>query len=166
LSTVRAIRESLHRKSLASARQRAALGRVLGLSETDVLAVQHLARAGRMTPGQLGRLLALTSGGTTALVQRLERAGHLVREPHPSDRRSVYVRLTPAIARRASESLAPLVEEVERLAGELPAKDREVVARFLAQVADAGERHADELAIAAANGERELSALALPALWA
>jgi DNA-binding MarR family transcriptional regulator len=160
------IRESLHRKSLASARQRAALGRVLGLSDTDVLAVQHLARAGRMTPGELGRQLQLTSGGTTALVQRLERAGHLFREPHPTDRRSVLVRLTPEIGRRASESVAPLVEEVERLAAALPEDQRAVVATFLAQVADAGERHADALARAAADGERDASPLELPALWA
>jgi DNA-binding MarR family transcriptional regulator len=166
LSTTRTIRESLHRKSLASARQRAALGRVLGLSDTEVLAVQHLARAGRMTPGELGRQLQLTSGGTTALVQRLERAGHLVREPHPTDRRSVLVRLTPEISRRASKSVAPLVAEVERLAAALPKDQRAVVARFLADVADAGERHADALARTAAEGERDVSPLELPALWA
>jgi predicted transcriptional regulator len=57
------IRASLNRKALASARQRAALSRVLGLQESDVLAIQHLARAGRLTSTQLGSMLGLSSRG-------------------------------------------------------------------------------------------------------
>jgi hypothetical protein len=45
------IRSALHRKALADARQRAALARRLGLTDSEVLAVQHLARAGELTPG-------------------------------------------------------------------------------------------------------------------
>ena len=166
MTAARTIREALHRKSLASARQRAVLGRILGITDTDVLAVQYLARAGRMTPGELGRLLSLTSGGTTALVQRLERAGHVVREPHPTDRRSVLVRLSPELARRATEMLAPLVEDIERLAAELPDDQQRAAARFLGYVADAAERRADELARAAAGGDRDVSDVAVPGVWA
>jgi hypothetical protein len=54
------IRAALHRKALADARQRAALARRLGLTDSKVLAVQHLARAGELTPGQLGALLQLS----------------------------------------------------------------------------------------------------------
>src|SRR3954451_24494009 len=77
------IRAALHRKALADARQRAALARRLGLTDSEVLAVQHLARAGELTPGQLGGLLQLSSAGTTGLVRRLERAGHVTRHAHP-----------------------------------------------------------------------------------
>ena len=59
------IRSALHRKALADARQRAALARRLGLTDSEVLAVQHLAREGELTPGHLGALLQLSSGGTT-----------------------------------------------------------------------------------------------------
>jgi DNA-binding MarR family transcriptional regulator len=160
------IRESLHRKALASARQRTVLGRVLGLADTDVLAVQYLARAGRMTPGELGRLLGLTSGGTTALVQRLERAGHLRRDPHPSDRRSVLIRLTPEIGRRASDALAPMVAAIDELAGELSQDHRAAVASFLERVATETERHADELARRALERDREPDGSVVPGLWA
>ena len=71
------IRAALNRKALADARHLAALARQLGLTETEVLAVQHLARAGELTPGQLGTQLHLSSGGTTAVVHRLKRAGHI-----------------------------------------------------------------------------------------
>jgi DNA-binding MarR family transcriptional regulator len=68
------LRQLLNRKDLAGARQRAALGRSFGVTENEILALAHLARHGVLTPSALGRLLALSSGGATTLVQRLERA--------------------------------------------------------------------------------------------
>ena len=40
--------------------------------------------------------LELTVGGTSQAVDRLEARGHCVRRPHPNDRRSSIVELTPA----------------------------------------------------------------------
>src|ERR671935_3121788 len=125
------IRAALHRKALADARQRAALARRLGLTDSEVLAVQHLARAGELTPGQLGTLLQLSSGGTTGLIHRLERAGHVSRYANPRDKRSTVLRLTPAIADWASEAWAPFVAEIGTLAAALSAAEQEVVRRFL-----------------------------------
>jgi DNA-binding MarR family transcriptional regulator len=111
-----------------------------------VLAVQHLARAGELTPGQLGALLQLSSGGTTGLIQRLQRAGHVSRHANTRDRRSVVVRLTPAITDWAADAWAPYVAEVDALAAELSHADRDLVRRFLEGAADAAERHAERLA--------------------
>jgi DNA-binding MarR family transcriptional regulator len=160
------IREQLLRQALASARQRAVLGRLLGVSESDVLALQHLARAERLTPGQLGDLLQLTSGGTTALVHRLERHGHVVREPHPTDGRSTLIAPTPAIAERATESLSPLVREIDRLAAQLSDGERLAVGRFLTAVADAGERHVDELLRRVRDDRADDHGVATPEPWA
>ena len=161
-----AIREAINRKELAATRQRSALARLLGLSESDVLAIQHLAVAGRLTPSQLGSMLGMTSGGATALVQRLEREGFVAREPHPRDRRSARLRLTPDIERQAGEALAPLVEAIDDLVDRLPAGDRRMLTRFLAAVADAGERHADELARQADAAAQPVAGSPVPALWA
>jgi DNA-binding MarR family transcriptional regulator len=160
------IRAALHRKALADARQRAALARRLGLTDSEVLAVQHLARAGELTPGRLGSLLQLSSGGTTGLIQRLQRAGHVSRHAHPHDRRSVVVRLTPGIAAWAAEAWAPFVAELDGLAAELGDEEREVVRRFLEATADAAERHADRLAGDAEASAQDALAVPLPALWA
>jgi DNA-binding MarR family transcriptional regulator len=160
------IRAALHRKALADARQRAALARRLGLTDSEVLAVQHLARAGELTPGQLGTLLQLSSGGTTGLIHRLQRAGHVSRQAHPRDRRSAVVRLTPAIAAWAAEAWAPFVAEVDALAAALSPAEREVVRRFLEGAADAAERHADRLVRDADATAHDALAVPLPALWA
>src|SRR3954468_22781807 len=121
------IRAALHRRALADARQRAALARRLRLTESEVLAIQHLARAGELTPGQLGGLLQLSSGGTAGLIQRLQRAGHVSRHPHAHDRRSVVVRLTPTIAGWATDAWAPFVAEIDSLVEALAVDEREVV---------------------------------------
>jgi DNA-binding MarR family transcriptional regulator len=160
------IRAALHRKALADARQRAALARRLGLTDSEVLAVQHLARAGELTPGQLGALLQLSSGGTTGLIHRLQRAGHVSRHPHPRDRRSAVVRLTPAIATWATEAWAPFVAEIDARASGLSEGEREVVRRFLEGAAEAAERHADRLVRDADASAHDALAVPLPALWA
>jgi DNA-binding MarR family transcriptional regulator len=160
------IRAALYRKALADARQRAALARRLGLTESEVLAVQHLARAGELTPGQLGALLQLSSGGTAGLLARLQRAGHVSRHAHPHDRRSAVIRLTPAIARWASEAWAPFVAEVDALAAALPTAEQEALRRFLEATADAAERHADRLVRDADASAHDALAVPLPALWA
>ena len=160
------IRAALHRKALADARQRAALARRLGLTESEVLAVQHLARAGELTPGQLGGLLQLSSGGTTGLVHRLERAGHVTRHAHPHDRRSAVVRLTPAIAAWATEAWAPFVAELDALVEAMAPDEREVVRRFVDGTAQAAERHADRVVRDADASAHDALAVPLPALWA
>jgi DNA-binding MarR family transcriptional regulator len=69
----------------------------IGRPEFDVLAT--LRRAGepyRLSPGALAASMMLSTGGTTARLDRLEKAGLIERAPSPADRRSVLVRLTSA----------------------------------------------------------------------
>lgn len=69
---------------------------VRGLNETDLRLVFFLGvnTCGGVTPKQAGEYLELSTGAVTSLVDRLERRGHLERQPNPSDRRSVLVQLT------------------------------------------------------------------------
>ncbi|WP_433333873.1 MarR family winged helix-turn-helix transcriptional regulator [Spirillospora sp. CA-294931] len=81
----------------------------LGLTyaEFDVLAA--LRRAGapyRLKPSELSRALLLTSGGTSNVLQRLTKAGHVAREANTGDARSRYVHLTPQGLAQAEKALA------------------------------------------------------------
>ena len=58
----------------------------MGLTHNEVLTLQHFARAGKLTPGQLAALLQLSFGGTAALLQRLQQSGHISRHTSPRDR--------------------------------------------------------------------------------
>ncbi|MBO2463783.1 MarR family winged helix-turn-helix transcriptional regulator [Actinomadura violacea] len=72
----------------------AALG--LTYAEFEVLTV--LNRAGepyRLRPSELTRSAFLTSGGTSNVLQRLQKAGYIEREANAGDARSRFVQLTP-----------------------------------------------------------------------
>src|SRR3954467_1126527 len=71
-----------------------------GLNRTDVralVAIMDAARAGRpVTAGALGAAVELSSASVTALVDRLERAGHVRRVRDEADRRRVVLEMSPA----------------------------------------------------------------------
>ena len=156
---------SFRRHALADARLRRVLARRLALTDSEVLAVQYLARVRALTPGQLAALLQLSSGGTTGLIQRLHGAGHISRQVHPSDRRSVLLRLTPATLNLAADSWAPLVAEIEAAALALLEEQQLAVNQFLQRTADVAERDAERLSRDADASTQDALAVAPSALW-
>ena len=89
---------------LMKAQQRA-LGTIEGLLKTaglpplawyDVLWALRRAPRRRLRMGALVEEVALSRTGLTRLVDRIEQAGLLRREPAPEDRRGSYVVITPA----------------------------------------------------------------------
>ncbi|WP_431047737.1 MarR family winged helix-turn-helix transcriptional regulator [Roseateles sp. L2-2] len=80
-----------------------------------------------LTMRELSQRLMVTGGNVTGITDQLEAEGHVVREPHPSDRRSVTVRLTPA-GRRQFKRMAATHEGwiVELLAGWPPEQKTQV----------------------------------------
>lgn len=160
------IRELLHRKGLAGSRHRSAVARLLGLTDTEMAALTHLAYRGNLTPGQLGRLLFLTSGGVSALTQRMDRAGHVERQPHPRDGRSTVLTPSASVLEEAEEHYAELTEELDRAAARLSASERAVIGRFMDEVVAIAERHAEAAATKAGEAERVVTGVPSPGLWA
>ncbi|MBA8973961.1 MULTISPECIES: MarR family winged helix-turn-helix transcriptional regulator [Streptomyces] len=73
-----------------------ALADRLGLHPTDLQCLNLLTlEGGPVTTGRIAELTGLTTGSATRLVDRLERAGHVVRERDPDDRRLVLVATVP-----------------------------------------------------------------------
>jgi len=60
---------------------------------------------GSMRVGDLARALRVTVGGTSKLVDRVERTGLIAREPDPDDRRASRVALTTAGKRRLTAAV-------------------------------------------------------------
>jgi DNA-binding MarR family transcriptional regulator len=61
--------------------------------------------------------MAITVGGTSKLVDRIEAAGHCRRRPNPDDRRSSTIELTAAGRRLLAKASKVFDEELERLLG-------------------------------------------------
>ena len=85
---------SLRALILAGERYRQAISDHVGLGITETQAVSYLTVHGDRGQNELAADLGLSSGASTALVDRLERQGIAERYPHPSDRRRTLVRLT------------------------------------------------------------------------
>jgi len=68
-----------------------------GLSGADALVITVVSRAAgqRATPAQVSEVLDRSSGGTSLALDRLERTGLVRRVSDGSDRRRVWVELTP-----------------------------------------------------------------------
>jgi len=73
-----------------------------GLNTTDMECLRLLFFKGVASPSELARHTGLTSGATTAMLDRLEKAGFLERRPNPDDRRGTLI----APAESASEKVA------------------------------------------------------------
>jgi DNA-binding MarR family transcriptional regulator len=121
-----------------------------GLHPTDwaaLLAVMQGDRAGTpLTPGELGDRLGMSSGATTAVVDRLERAGHVRRVRDERDRR----RLTLHRAENAPALLAaffdPLDAAMDAILLGYTAMELATVQRFLTDAVGQVSDHRRRLA--------------------
>lgn len=70
------------------------LSEALAIGSTDLRVLVYLFSAVDVSPRDLAARLGHTTGSITALIDRLEKAGHVQRRPHPTDRRSQTLHLT------------------------------------------------------------------------
>ncbi|MFN3688062.1 MarR family winged helix-turn-helix transcriptional regulator [Salinarimonas sp.] len=104
------------------------------LPRFDVMAALHRRREG-VTMSQLSRMLLVSNGNATALIDRLEQDGLVRRMPSPSDRRSILVALTPLGTSRFEALAAEHEAEVARLFAPLSDADLDRLADILRRLA-------------------------------
>lgn len=80
------------------------IGKRLGLNTTDFEGLDLVFYRGKTTPSELSKYTGLSSGSTTAMIDRLERTGLVERRDNPDDRRGRLV----VINREAAHKLQPL----------------------------------------------------------
>lgn len=100
------------------------------LPRFDVAAALHRHNK-PMKMSELGKLLLVSNGNVTAVVERMEKDGLTVRSQSPEDRRSVLVSLTD-LGRQTFEEMARAHEdEVDALFANLNADDLDLVRDML-----------------------------------
>ncbi|SDM50441.1 DNA-binding transcriptional regulator, MarR family [Cryobacterium flavum] len=75
----------------------------IGVSSSELRALSRVAEAGRITPKMLAESLEMTTGAVTAISSHLVALDMLTRVPHPHDRRSLLLELTPAAQATAAK---------------------------------------------------------------
>ena len=94
---------------------RNAMSEWAGLNVTDMECLRLLFQKGVAKPSELAKFTGLTSGATTAMLDRLEKAGLIERQPNPDDRRGTLI--TPA--KSAAEKAASWFESARNAQDEL-----------------------------------------------
>lgn len=113
------------------------------LNETDMRAIRMIMAAQRrgevVTPKDIARAVDISSASTTKLVDRLIAAGHLVRSPHPSDRRTVCIEVTESTRQTASDTIGRQHARRFAVAAALEPAERATVIKFLEGMLDADQ---------------------------
>ncbi|MFO1132962.1 MAG: MarR family transcriptional regulator [Hyphomicrobiales bacterium] len=100
------------------------------LPRFDVMAALYRRRDGA-TMSELSRMLLVSNGNATAVVDRLEKDGLVRRTASETDRRTVYVALTPEGLRQFERLAADHEREVNTLFSDLSDADVEQVTALL-----------------------------------
>jgi DNA-binding MarR family transcriptional regulator len=118
------------------------------LHRSDLAALNHLARAGEPMPmGELGGRLSLSAGAITALVDRLETRGHVVRGTDPRDRRRVTVTVSSSASELAGSFFGAMAGRVMATLHDFDDTELAAIERFLEVLPTAvAPRLADEQA--------------------
>ena len=108
-------------------------------TDLNALAVimRHTAKGLVVTPGVLRKELHLSSPATTALIDRLDNSGHVIREPHASDRRQVQLRMTPKAFQDGGAMFMPLSRHMGAAMAAFSAEELELVTRFMTAMVEA-----------------------------
>lgn len=114
---------------------RHAVGEMLGVNVTDMECLALIFFRGLATPSELARYTGLTSGATTAMLDRLENARLIERRPNPQDRRGTLIVLTDERTDELSSLFASGRQAIARLNAGYAEKDLDVVAGYLTKLA-------------------------------
>jgi DNA-binding MarR family transcriptional regulator len=143
---------ALRRLLAVSVTAHEALAGRLGLNPTDLRCLLLATTEGEMTPSRLADLSDLTSGAVTGVLDRLERAGYVHREPDPDDRRRLLVRLEPNRLAELETAFRPMLARALASAAEAGTGRGADAGLFLAALANALVREAEVLHIATHGG--------------
>jgi DNA-binding MarR family transcriptional regulator len=122
--------------------------RCLTINAHERLALMHLWESGSITMSELGERIPLSRAAVTALTDRLERMGYVIRTPDEHDRRRTMLTLTTRPAEIVQPVAQPFIDGIKAAAADLDEDEWATVCGFMARVYDssiASARHLQKL---------------------
>jgi DNA-binding MarR family transcriptional regulator len=120
---------------------RNATSRKLGLNITDMECLSLLSLKGISSPTELARYTGLTTGSTTAMLDRLEEAELISRKPNPSDRRGVLIEINHSSTQKIAGMFAGALRLQAELISSYSDKELETIADFLTRFVENLKKH-------------------------
>lgn len=124
---------------------RNALAKKFGLSLTESLCLTLLGTTGVSTPTELARYVGLSTGATTAMLDRLEKRRFIRRKPNPDDRRGVIIEFDEDYVRSAQESVAGIQAAHKELIARYSEDELRTITDFLRGFTDNLTTHAAKI---------------------
>ncbi|WP_370250546.1 MarR family winged helix-turn-helix transcriptional regulator [Nocardioides sp.] len=120
----------------------------LGLHALDYQAMDRIMDAHETPLGtvELSTMLGISPGSATELVDRLERAGYVVRGRDTADRRRVRLEAPAERMAHILEGLQPMFEGLNDLAAGFTPTERDTIAAFLRGAVEVLQQHTARLA--------------------
>nr|WP_269439257.1 MarR family transcriptional regulator [Arthrobacter sp. zg-Y820] len=116
-----------------------------GLNATDMRALTLIMEAETrheaLTAGRLSTLLGTSTGATTAVIDRLERIGHIHRNRDHADRRKVTLHFEPLAMQLAGAYFGPLGKLTDDVMSGYSAEELRTVHRFMEDMRGAYAAH-------------------------
>jgi len=128
------VRMGLRALVLGNERYRRSVAESLGLGITELRTLMQLHNAGPHTPRQIADFLGFSTGSTTAILDRLEGGGFIVRTPNPSDRRSLLINLTPSAEVSMADAAGRAEDHITAALGAYSAEEIARLARAMTTV--------------------------------
>lgn len=123
-------------QGIASVLFRNASSRKLGLNVTDSECLSLITIRGVATPTEIARYTGLTTGSTTAMLDRLEKAEYIKRRPNPDDRRGILIEVTDKYRQAAWPLVSGMQLAHAKLIGSYTPDQLATIADFLNRFTD------------------------------
>jgi DNA-binding MarR family transcriptional regulator len=117
----------------------------LGVNVTDMECLGYLLSKRISTPTELAKYTGLSSGATTAMLDRLEKGGFIERRPNPDDRRGTLIVLAKSGADRVAPWYAPVGKAQERLISNYSEDELQLISGFFESYAKIWEQEREKL---------------------
>ncbi len=142
---VRQVNLAARQYGISSVLFRHAVGERLGVNVTDMECLALIFFKGLAAPSELSRYTGLTSGATTAMLDRLEKARLIERRPNPQDRRGTLIALTGERTTELDALFAPARDAIERLNAGYSERELQTIAGYFEGLAAAWETERQRL---------------------
>lgn len=122
--------------AIASVLFRNAVGSKVGVNVTDMECLGFLFHKGLATPKELSEYTGLSSGSTTAMLDRLEKAKLIKRKSNPKDRRGSIITVDKEGSKKVGPFLTALQEAQDKLVASYGEEELWVLVDFFKKFTD------------------------------
>lgn len=102
----------------------------LGVNVTDMECLGLLFHKRIATPSELAKYTGLSSGATTAMLDRLEKSDLIERRPNPDDRRGTLIRIVESGAKKVAPWFASGRKAQDQLVSSYSEKELQLILDF------------------------------------